>query len=92
MCANTRLAPMRSPGMTTETQSRSMSKSPDAREHTAPAIDCGAATIQPDFERKMRGSMNFKLKNTVAAILAVSLVALSANASDPAQSTQPAPP
>ena len=32
----------------------------------------------------MRGSMNFKLKTAAAAILAVSLVAIQANASDPA--------
>ncbi len=31
----------------------------------------------------MRGPMNFKLKNAAAGMLAVSLIALSANASDP---------
>jgi type II secretory pathway pseudopilin PulG len=44
----------------------------------------GAYTIQPVFERKKRGSMNFKLNTAAAAILAASLIGPYAYATDPA--------
>ena len=54
----------------------------EMRERKALAPRVSAGTIQPD-ERKKRGPMNFKLKTAAAAILAASLIASYAYASDP---------
>jgi hypothetical protein len=75
--------------MILKAQPGSMFKFSAVREHNALATPARAATTQPDPRGKMRGPMNFTLKSAAAAILAVGLVAMSANAG---AQDQPAPP